>query len=183
MLNTIRFVLILLLSVAVTSCYTLLRHTDVLVSYQDEGGNEEYTEDYDVFVDEDCRSCHQNFNVAYHFNPLLPAHLSTLNRWAAEPWWFDNKYVFLFGTGEDDEQSGSYDYRHVSPRGSGALSSPPPSQGYGLTRPGGGSSSSTVKSSDNGDSKPANDHGVKTDSNKTSQRKTKSGKRAIKKRN
>ena len=58
----------------ISGCYTMINHPKVEVYYEKENGEEYLTEDYDVFVDEDCSTCHDEFLVQKHFSPLIPAH-------------------------------------------------------------------------------------------------------------
>ena len=84
---------ILLSVLVITGCFTILTHPEVEVVYQHQNEKNNYSEDYDVYVDEDCNACHTDFRVIKHFNPLLSAHN---NAWNATPWWFDDKYMVIF---------------------------------------------------------------------------------------
>ena len=90
----------------------MINHPKVEVYYEKENGEEFLTEDYNVFVDEDCSTCHDEFLVQKHFSPLIPAHDSDTN-WNDVPWWLDTKYLMFF-SGIDSSESGDYGYQHVN---------------------------------------------------------------------
>jgi hypothetical protein len=93
---------ITVLIVIYCGCFTLLKHPAVEVTYEDNNRGASYTEDYHVFVDEDCQTCHRDFSVVGHYNSLIPVHNSA---WSITPWWFDDKYQLKFNenTGEAEQ--------------------------------------------------------------------------------
>ena len=88
-----KYWLLLLSAIAINGCYTLFRHPDVEVTYNDD---QTYSEEYDVLVDEDCQTCHNNIKINEHFNPET---YTVKNDWSATPWWHDANYKVIFGDG------------------------------------------------------------------------------------
>jgi hypothetical protein len=135
-------ILILIFVLWISGCYTKINHPEVEIYYERENGEEYLTEDYDVFVDEDCSTCHDEFLAQKHYSPLIPAH-ETKNNWDKLPWWIDTKYLmFISGNDNpDNSESGSYGYQHVD---SQKRTDPPPAQqgGYMPVSSGGSSTSS-----------------------------------------
>ena len=60
--------------VFISGCYTMINHPEVEIYYERENGEEYLAEDYDVFVDEDCSTCHEEFH--HHRADDLPAYLN-----------------------------------------------------------------------------------------------------------
>ena len=135
-------ILSLMFLLMISGCYTLIDHPDIEVYYERENGEEFLTENYDVFVDEDCSTCHDEFLAQKHFSPLIPAHNTNLD-WNTLPWWQDTKYL-LFVSGNDSSESGGYGYQHVSSQKRTNI--PSAQQGGYLPASGGGSSSSSSTS-------------------------------------
>jgi hypothetical protein len=129
--------LLLTLLLMISGCYTMINHPKVEVYYEKENGEEYLTEDYDVFVDEDCSTCHDEFFVQQHFSPLIPAHNSNTN-WDDIPWWLDTKYLMFFSSGIDTSESGDYGYQHVNSQQRTQI--PSAQQGGYLPNTGGGAS-------------------------------------------
>jgi hypothetical protein len=97
--------LVLVAGLNISGCYTMFKHPAVEIVYPAGDDSTEVVEDYPVFVDEDCGYCHEEFSVTRHYNPLLPAHAYNENAWSETPWWFDNKYLYIFDetTGQAQE--------------------------------------------------------------------------------
>lgn len=129
-------IFILLILLIISGCYTMINHPEVEVYYERENGEEYLTEEYDVFVDEDCSTCHDGFITQTHFSPLIPAHDLDYD-WNDIPWWLDTKYL-LFISGNDTNSANSYGYQHVSSQKRNPI---PPAQsgGYIPVAPTGGS--------------------------------------------
>lgn len=138
-------ILILLIILFISGCYTMINHPEVEVYYERDNGEEYLTEEYDVFVDEDCSTCHDEFIAQKHFSPLIPAHQDKSN-WNDIPWWLDTKYLMFISGNNDSIYSGSGNsgYQHV---GSQTRNDPPPAQqgGY-ITAPARGGTASTNSS-------------------------------------
>ena len=103
----------------------MIKHPEVEIYYENENGDESLSEDYEVFVDENCSNCHESFLPQSHFNPLIPAHNLSSN-WNDLPWWFDNKYLMFFND-RNDSSSVSSSYQHVNTQRRNDL--PPVEQG------------------------------------------------------
>jgi hypothetical protein len=93
--------------ILINGCYTILRHPEIEVYYENENGKDSFAEQFDVVVNEDCKSCHGNFQPTQHFTPLSPMHQ---NDWSRIPWWFDDNYMTIFGSSspsisEDDNDT------------------------------------------------------------------------------
>ncbi len=176
--------------ILLSGCYTLLKHPDVLVEYVEEKneGAEVYSEEYDVYVDEDCSYCHDSFNVATHFNPLIPAHRTTQSFWNVQPWWFDNRYMMIFGGNGEEEPE--VEYRSIpARRGGGSSATPASGNRYIPGRSSPSSGSASVESDGSGGNSTGNDQTgrrvIKSgneDTKKSSGRSVKKSKRSIKKR-
>lgn len=106
-----KYRLVLLFSFIIFSgCYTLFQHPEVEVYYEDENGVSEISEPYQVFVDENCTTCHQQLRIESHFNPLVPAHTPKTNSnyaWNNYPWWHGEEYLLLFGESENEGNGGN----------------------------------------------------------------------------
>jgi len=133
-------IILMLFLILISGCYTMIDHPEVEVYYERENGEEYLTEDYDVFVDEDCSSCHEAFLPQTHFSPLLPAH-NTYSNWNNLPWWLDTKYLMFFSK-MDSSESGSYGYQHVNSQNRN-INTPAQAGGYIPASRAGGSSSSS----------------------------------------
>jgi len=140
-----RYLIILCSILIIPGCYTMLNHPDIEVYYEREDSEESLSEHYDVYVDEDCANCHTDFVIQSHFSPLLPAHQS-LAKWNNLPWWFDNKYLFIFENNQSDGVSSSDTYQHVQSRGNSFINTPQ-SGGYLPSASGGSSAGSSAASS------------------------------------
>jgi hypothetical protein len=70
-------------------CYTMLRHPTGNRNSNPESDIKEHK----IVVTEDCNSCHNNFDVILHFDPV-----STHQRrdWLHTPWWLDDNYLTIF---------------------------------------------------------------------------------------
>ena len=113
----------------------MIEHPEVEVYYERENGEEYLSEDYDVFVDEDCTTCHNEFIAQKHFSPLIPAHNLNSN-WNDLPWWLDTKYLMFFKDRDDSSSSsGISGYQHVSTQRRNNI--PPPQQGGYVSGSGG----------------------------------------------
>ena len=133
-----KFYIYLLISILfISGCYTMVSHPEVEVYYERENGEEYLTEEYNVFVDEDCTTCHESFLPQKHFAPLIPAHDLSVN-WNDLPWWLDTKYLMFFSDG-DDSSSASTGYQHAISQK--RINLPPPQQGGYISGSGGSSSS------------------------------------------
>ncbi len=119
----------------------MINHPEVEVYYERENGEEYLTEEYDVFVDEDCTLCHETLVPQKHFSPLIPAHELSSN-WNNLPWWLDTKYLMFFSE-NDDSSSGTSGYQHAISQRRNDL--PPPQQGgyIPISRGSGASSANT----------------------------------------
>jgi hypothetical protein len=120
----------------------MINHPEVEIYYERESGEEYLSEDYEVFVDEDCTTCHDSFLPQKHFSPFIPAHDVSSN-WKDLPWWLDTKYLMFFSE-NDDSTSGGSGYQHVNTYRRNDL--PAPQQGGYVSGSGG---SSTTSSSSN----------------------------------
>jgi len=143
-------VIVLIISFSINSCYTLLEHPEIEVYYEKESGADSLAENYDVFVDEDCASCHNDFFIQLHFNPMISAHQSA-QKWDNLPWWFDNKYLYIFDNNQADGVNDSDTYQHVQSRENNYINGAQ-SSGYLPASSGGyvsGSSSTSKKTNDN----------------------------------
>ncbi len=125
----------------------MLDHPEIEVYYERQDQADSLVEDYDVFVDEDCASCHENFLIQAHFNPLIPAHTVSAN-WNNLPWWFDTKYLTFSSANQPAGNSSSDTYLHVQSQ-QRTFSDSPQSGGYLPASSGGSSSSSESSSSSN----------------------------------
>ncbi len=115
----------------------MINHPEVEVYYERENGEEYLSEEYDVFVDEDCTTCHDSFLPQKHFSPLIPSHDLSTN-WNDLPWWLDTKYLLFFSE-NDDSSSSISGYQHVNTQKRNTL--PSPQQGGYISGSGGSSSS------------------------------------------
>ena len=119
----------------------MINHPEVEIYYENEKGEESLSEDYEVYVDEDCSTCHESFLPQLHFSPLIPAHDLTSN-WNDLPWWLDTKYLMFFNDRDDSSTSTSSGYQHVSTQRRNDL--PPAQQGGYAPISGRGSSTSNT---------------------------------------
>ena len=118
-----KYLTLLITILIIPGCYTLLNHPDIEVYYEREDGEDSLAEHYDVFVDEDCANCHEDFKIQDHFSPLLPAHQIS-QQWVNLPWWFDNKYLYIFENNQSEGVTSSDTYQHVQSRGNSFIESP-----------------------------------------------------------
>lgn len=156
--------LIFLLAVilSISGCYTMITHPQVEIYYERENGEEYLSEDYDVFVDEDCTTCHDSFIAQKHFAPLIPAHDYSSN-WNDLPWWLDTKYLMFFSENDGDSSSSAgYNYQHVNSQSRPNL--PLSQQGGYVTRSGGSTSGSdnTINMSGNNSSNSGSNSAVRS---------------------
>jgi len=133
------YLFIFLSLVFVSGCFTMINHPDVEIYYERENGEEYLSEDYDVYVDEDCSTCHEDFIAQKHFSPLLPAHDLSSN-WNDLPWWLDTKYLMFFNERNDSSSSVNSGYQHVSTQRRN--NQPPAQQGGFISGSSGGGTSS-----------------------------------------
>lgn len=107
-----KFLIIPFVIFYIIGCYTLINHPEVEVYYERESGTDSLAEEYEVFVDEDCSSCHDNFLIQEHFSPMIDKQSVSVN-WDNLPWWFDTKYLYLFSEIQSSENTSSDIYQHV----------------------------------------------------------------------
>jgi len=87
-------------------CYTILRHPEIEAYYENTDHEQSFVEEFDVIVDEDCYSCHENFQASRHFAPFSPAHQ---NIWSQTPWWLDDNYKTIFGSPTAPDNDDNYE--------------------------------------------------------------------------
>lgn len=131
---------LLILVILFSGCYTLLDHPEIEVYYEQEGQADSLVENYQVFVDEDCSLCHDDFLIQNHFSPLIPAHQTAVN-WNYLPWWFDTKYLAIMSGNQLEEDNTSDSYQHIQSR-QRSFGESPPSGGYLPASSGGNTASS-----------------------------------------
>ncbi|MFC2088497.1 hypothetical protein ACFLSX_02765 [Calditrichota bacterium] len=149
-----KFRILIILMFLISGCYTLLDHPEIEVYYEREGQADSLAENYDVFVDEDCASCHDNFLIQKHFSPLIPAHNTEVN-WDYLPWWFDTKYLTFISGNRPVDDSSSETYQHVQSQ-QRSFGESPPSGGY-LPAASGGSATTSGASSSTKSTENSND--------------------------
>jgi len=136
----------------IIGCYTLINHPAIEVYYERENELDSLSEDYEVYVDENCGSCHDGFLIQKHFSPMLSTQNVSVN-WNNLPWWFDTKYLHIFSGNQSPENTASDTYQHVQSQ-QRPFGDTPQSGGYLPSASGGGSVSSGVlpsKSVEDGD--------------------------------
>ncbi len=89
-----------------------MNHPEIEVFYERENDLDSLAEDYEVYVDEDCGSCHDDFLIQKHFSPMLNKQSVSVH-WNNLPWWFDTKYLYVFSRNQSEENTSSGTYQHV----------------------------------------------------------------------